>query len=195
MDTIRVRKGDTAPLAYVIQDFNSDTGVTARDLTNCTVKFYMYCDERVENHEGRVQSATESTVTLGASASSYDNAYVDEFITITGGTGSGQSIKITAYDGATKVATLETNWTTIPDASSRYKLVIRQSGYITDGLACTILDADVGSIQYEFPTNNCQETATNGMYKIKFMVTDEDGATKKYPYETQWLHVYDDAGN
>lgn len=69
---------------------------------------------------GLAQAGTTNTVTLPANASSNNFAFPNRVITITSGTGSGQSRTIASggYNGSTKVATVTSNWTTIPDTTS-----------------------------------------------------------------------------
>jgi len=74
-----------------------------------------------------------------------------------------------------------------------YLIADESTDYIVNGESCEITDATHGIIQFNFPTVNGFETATTGMYKAAFKVTDGTG-TKKYPYETQWIHIYDDVG-
>jgi hypothetical protein len=45
-----------------------------------------------------------------------------EYVTLTGGTGNGQERLITDYEGATRIATVDTAWTTTPDNTSTYSL-------------------------------------------------------------------------
>lgn len=68
------------------------------------------------------QTGTANTITLDASASATDDYYNLCRITITGGTGSGQSRRITDYVGSTKVATVDENWTSTPDATSTFTI-------------------------------------------------------------------------
>jgi len=68
------------------------------------------------------QSASLNTITLAASASTVDDDYNEMLIEITAGTGSNQVRKIIAYNGATRLATVESNWTTTPDAGSIYRI-------------------------------------------------------------------------
>jgi hypothetical protein len=58
-------------------------------------------------------NATSTSITLDGSANSTDNFYVNSFIKITSGTGINQVRQITAYNGTTKVATVNT-WNIIP---------------------------------------------------------------------------------
>jgi hypothetical protein len=68
------------------------------------------------------QSGTASTITLAAQASAIDDTYNEMLIEITAGTGSGQVRKITDYNGTTKVATVESNFNPVPDATSVYRI-------------------------------------------------------------------------
>jgi len=71
---------------------------------------------------GTAQASTATTITLASSASAVDTRYNTFNITITSGTGSGQTKSITGYVGATKVATLNTSWTINPDVTSIYSI-------------------------------------------------------------------------
>ena len=72
---------------------------------------------------GTAQSgSTSNTIKLDASASATNSIYVGNIVTITGGTGLGQSRSITAYVGATKVATVDRNWITTPDNTSTFAI-------------------------------------------------------------------------
>jgi hypothetical protein len=72
---------------------------------------------------GVAQAGAVGSVTLSAGASATDNYYVGHVIVIVAGTGAGQARPISAYVGATKVATIATNWGTTPDATSRYVIL------------------------------------------------------------------------
>ena len=76
---------------------------------------------------GSAQAGAASTITLAAGASANDNEYVGLKISLTSGTGSGQTNEIIAYNGTTKVATVRTAWTTNPAASTGYSIA---AGYI-----------------------------------------------------------------
>ena len=74
---------------------------------------------------GAAQSGGSSTITLGVGASTVDDFYNDWYLKIDGGTGSGQTKKITDYVGSTLVATVDTAWGTQPDNTSTYGLYNR----------------------------------------------------------------------
>lgn len=71
---------------------------------------------------GTAQDGDTSEITLATEASSEDDFYAGDIITLTSGTGSGQSKTITDYDGTTKVATVESAWSTDPDNTTEYSI-------------------------------------------------------------------------
>lgn len=73
---------------------------------------------------GTAQSGGASTITLASGEDSLDGIYRDMEITITGGTGSGQTKTISSYDGTTKVVTANSAWSTQPDNTSTYAVKI-----------------------------------------------------------------------
>lgn len=97
-----------------------------------------------------------TSIILSETASSVDDFYNDLVLTITKGTGIGQSRIISDYIGSTKVATVET-WNTIPDITSKYsiaKIPVDITGYtvlftvkkkITDDEVDAIIQKDVTS--------------------------------------------------
>jgi len=71
---------------------------------------------------GTAQSGTASTIVLASGESAIDNYYAGLPITITGGTGSGQTKIIAAYVGSTKTATIQGTFGTPPDNTSTYSI-------------------------------------------------------------------------
>lgn len=69
---------------------------------------------------GTAQAGGATTITLRASASSLNDAYVGAAIYLKGGTGALQVNQITDYNGTTKVATVANAWATNPDVTSTY---------------------------------------------------------------------------
>ena len=69
-----------------------------------------------------VVSATTNTFTLPSYYSAANNAYVGVNISIITGTDAGDFRVITAYNGVTKVATVNQNWTVTPDTTSVFVL-------------------------------------------------------------------------
>lgn len=75
------------------------------------------------NSNRNLQSATINTVKLHTSANSADDVYNEYTIRIISGTGAGQYKKILDYTGSTKTATVESNFDTIPDTTSKYEII------------------------------------------------------------------------
>jgi len=69
-----------------------------------------------------VVSASSSSVTLPSTYSAANSAYVGVNISITKGTDAGDFRTITAYNGVTKVATVNQNWSVTPDTTSVFAL-------------------------------------------------------------------------
>ena len=72
------------------------------------------------NQSQTAQAGASGTITLAASESATNNIKNGNYIYILSGTGAGQRKRVTAYNGTTKVATMDSNWTTAPDNTSVY---------------------------------------------------------------------------
>ena len=71
---------------------------------------------------GTAQGGASTSITLASTEPSTTNFYVGSQITIVAGTASGQARFVTAYNGATKVATVHRAWDVTPDATSQYTI-------------------------------------------------------------------------
>jgi hypothetical protein len=86
------------------------------------------------------QAGAAGTITLDASASAANDFYNGQTIILESGAGAGQARQITAYVGATRIATVDTNWVTNPSATSVFRII----GYLVSGAgasAASIADA------------------------------------------------------
>ena len=70
------------------------------------------------------QSGTANTITLDTSSDSLTSYYNEMQIEILSGTGSGQTKTISAYDGSTKIATVDSAWSVTPNNTSVFKISI-----------------------------------------------------------------------
>jgi len=117
-------------------------------------------------HSGTVVTSPAPTfVVLASSASSIDDTYNGYSLFITGGTGIGQERLIVDYVGTTKVATINSNWSTNPDSTSTYE--IRGDGNATSILqnrglfvmsSDRQLDSDAGDELLIFLYDNANHT-------------------------------------
>lgn len=73
---------------------------------------------------GTAQGGGAASITLAAGASAETDKYRSLKITITSGPGAGESKRITAYNGTTKLATVASAWSVQPTSSSTYSILI-----------------------------------------------------------------------
>lgn len=83
-------------------------------------------------------AGSTTTITLDAGASSITDAYKFYEITIVSGTGAGQTRQITAYNGTTKVVTVDRDWNTSPNATSVFQIFARAAGGTTTDIATAV---------------------------------------------------------
>jgi hypothetical protein len=72
--------------------------------------------------QGNAQAGGASDITLDARSASVNGACVGQLIKLLTGAGACQEAKIIAYDGTTKVATVDAPWGTPPDATTTYAI-------------------------------------------------------------------------
>lgn len=83
---------------------------------------------------GTAQAGAPSSITLAASTTNLRSLIQGNSVEITAGTGIGQSRTITDYNPLTKIAAVDSAWTTQPDATSEYEVV---PGLLADALGFT----------------------------------------------------------
>ena len=71
---------------------------------------------------GNVISSTSNTITLPSTFSAANGAYVGVNVSLTNGPSSGDFRTITAYNGSSKVATVNQNWTSTPTTATVFAL-------------------------------------------------------------------------
>ncbi len=103
---------------------------------------------------GTAQAGSANGITLDSGASATNNLYTEDLLTITGGTGVGQSRTIVNYVGSTKVATVDSNWVTAPDNTSTFSIYASTtaSQFSAQGITISstnntiVLDANASSV-------------------------------------------------
>ncbi|OPX86535.1 MAG: Phage tail sheath protein [Pelotomaculum sp. PtaB.Bin104] len=73
--------------------------------------------------QGTAAAGASDSITLDDDAAGTDDAYNGMKIEITGGTGAGQVRTVTDYDGAGKVAGIDSAWDVEPDDTSAYRII------------------------------------------------------------------------
>ncbi|MGL5936014.1 MAG: hypothetical protein ACRCZI_10405 [Cetobacterium sp.] len=79
-----------------------------------------------DDFRGTLQSATSNTVTLASTFSSSADTMYGKKLFLLSGLGAGQYLEVIQYDNNTKVATLSTNWTVTPDATTTYMVALTE---------------------------------------------------------------------
>ncbi len=146
---------------------------------------------------GIAQAGGASSITLDADSSATNDFYNDDVVIIDVGTGVGQSRIITAYNGTSKVATVDSAWITNPDSTSEYLIenahVVAQ--VISTGALSTINAEVVDVINTDTsgePAQGAPSATTSLRTKIdwlyKFM-------RNKIETTATQISLYDDAGS
>lgn len=101
-------------------------------------------------NEGLAGGGGPSTITLNALASDVDDTYIDQVVFIVAGTGQDQAGNITAYNGTTKVATVEHAWATEPVSGSIYAILPNITHSLTEiqsGISKSSVTERIAAIQ------------------------------------------------
>jgi hypothetical protein len=89
--------------------------------------------------------STANTIVLPAAASAVNDVYDGATIVLTGGVGVGQTRRIVAYNGTTKVATVDKAWVTLPTATSTFNVLAGTSSIVAfEGVATAGGNSTVG---------------------------------------------------
>lgn len=115
---------------YLFDDYIQFLPDSRLDGNQWYIRLY-YLPTTPDLHRGVAQGGASSTITLANPTATttlgdvkvIDNYYKGCYVEIMSGTGEGQIRKIKQYDGATKIATIEPNWSTAPNATSVYSII------------------------------------------------------------------------
>jgi hypothetical protein len=129
------------------------TGAT-HNITNSGGKMLRELMSLHSQEEGVAQAGSANTITLAATADANNDFYKHTIVSLSGGTGVGQYRLIGAYNGTTKVATLEAghDWVIVPDNTSEYQVV--NFGMVHAHIADTLGTQAVEDIDTELTTNH-----------------------------------------
>lgn len=142
--------------------------------------------------DGTAQAGGPNTVTLAAGESSIDRLYWQSYIAIVDGTGAGQGHHILSYNGTTKVAVIDDNWTVQPDATSDYVIIGAgshdeyESGLAQAGSANTITLESSAIATDDIHINDFVVVVSGtGRHQTR-RVIDYDGTTKIATVTPNW---------
>lgn len=101
-------------------------------------------------NEGLATGGGNSTITLNALASSVDDTYVGQNVFLFAGTGQDQSRTITAYNGTSKVATLDRDWETNPAANATVYGILPTGDHVVVDANIDLILADTNELQTDW---------------------------------------------
>jgi hypothetical protein len=129
----------------------------------------LYPPDGLVVESGTAANLTTGSITVDSSASSVDDFYNSQVVTIVGGVGVGQSRIITDYVGSTRVATVRPAWKVTPNTSSRYA--------ITPGNEATLVDDAITAAKIAANAVGSSEVA-DGAIDAAALATDAIGANE-----------------
>lgn len=96
--------------------------------------------------QAAANTGTTASATLNTTSSASDDYYNSYILRIVQGTGVGQKRKITDYEGTIKKAVLDSNWSVVPDTTSKYEIIpevlIEGDGVSADANAVMDVNSD-----------------------------------------------------
>lgn len=113
---------------------------------------------------GLATAGAAGSVTLPVGASSVDNFYNGSVVSIVAGTGAGQARLISGYVGSTRVASVDPNWGTAPDATSVTVVALVAPAPVTATPNVNMASASAGavtSIQSGLATSSALSTVAS----------------------------------
>ena len=104
---------------------------------------------------GTAQAGNPHSITLAATASAIDGTYNRNLIILTDNTGVGQTRTIVDYDGTSKIAVIDRDWRTSPDATTTYQITPDNTPLVVDqGVAQSGTATTIKLRAYASSTNN-----------------------------------------
>ena len=103
-----------------------DVDATVAGLRSYDFPIGMFSDPKItlydgpDDWRGTAQAGASTTITLAATYDEDSETVLGKYVIVTGGTGVDQIKQVTSYNNTSKVATVDSAWSTNPDSSSTY---------------------------------------------------------------------------
>jgi len=194
--------GSEVSLSYIKQAFGASPSIRVEDYTTCSFTIDVAGSGAAGTAPawgpllracGFAQTLTASAVTgtasAGASSSitlasgATDDMYVGATISITGGTGSGQSRVITNYVASTKVATVHKAWDTAPGATSVYS--------ISANATYTPVSSGFETLTIYYNVNGVRHKLTGAKGSVSFTMSANERPAMKFSFTGVFNTVVD----
>ncbi len=163
---------DDKQLQYAVQ-YTASGGVVDGINVDTVGSAYPHTVKASAGHKVRESTGSPTVVSLDLRANGTNGVYENYTLRIFSGTGAGQFRKISSYDGSSKKATVATEFTVTPDATSLYEIIPTveitgdgsgASAYVKmHAYAAKTIDAVVvanGGTNYTFATAKITPTAS-----------------------------------
>lgn len=148
-------------------------------------------------YTGTAQAGAATSITLDTGASTTNNLYQGEIVSIVSGTGAGQTRSIVNYVGSTRVATVDRAWITNPDNTSVFEIVgtdernILQDGIAAGGASTSItLSSGASATDDIYNGQTVFLSAGTGAQQAR-LITDYNGTTKVATISPAWTTTPD----
>lgn len=92
--------------------------------------------------DGIAQAGAAGSIRLDLGASALNDFYKGDILVLTNGSGVGQSRKITDYNGATQLASIQPDWVIVPNNTSEFVIIPEGDAILTQNAVDSVLDAD-----------------------------------------------------
>jgi hypothetical protein len=143
-------------------------------------------------HSGTAAAGGDDSITLDGGASADDDAYQLNYITISEGTGAGQTRVCVDYDGNTKVAKVSRNWATNPSTDSVFvviananSLVEHVGGVAAAGASTITLQANASPNNESYVGSTIMIATGTGREQTRIIVS-YNGTSKVATISTPW---------
>jgi len=183
---ISIVSGTGAGQSRVILEYDGNTKTAIVDRNwrinpDSSSEYIIVSSEGREHvNEGRAQAGTLNTITLNQNASEYDDVYLGQVVFIRSGTAEDQAKRIIAYNGTTKVATVESNWNEIPDNTSGY-VMLPTAVMTPECLRNAVWNATSANYLQDGSTGKALSTASSGGVDYEVLADAVwDAPTSKY---------------
>ncbi len=173
------------------------TGATFNIATSAGRRLRAIAGDVIREDTAQGPGTGTNQIVFDTGASAVDGTYDPAKVVLTGGTGIGQSRNILEYVGASKTATVDRDWKTLPDATSQF-VIVADAGreHVNEGLAVAggastiTLNALAQTADDEYIGQTVFIRSGTGADQTRVII-DYDGGTKVATVSTAWDVVPD----
>ncbi len=146
---------------------------------------------------GTAQAGSAHSITLDAGETAGDHIFNRNLIVLQAGTGAGQTRTIVDYDGTSKIAVIDRDWVTNPDATSEYSIIpddtplVANHGVATAGTSTTITISTTASAINDTYVNSIIQIMAGTGAGQSYLIDSYNGTTKVVTVCGTWITTPD----